>query len=359
MNIARSSSAFRRQHGVTLIELMVSITIGLFILIAIGTAYITTTSTGRQRENQSELNEPARIVMQQLRRELSLAGYVDVMDLGVSGLLPDPDSRTAQAFALFNPSKKEASNLFQRDPLAYGALADRTPIGQFFPGLVPVFGCDSAILGNSPNAIALGGSPSLACDVPATLQNSLQVAYQVAPAATSTNASLIAPSVATGEGLDCLQQPLPAVPGLPGTQYVINRYFVQPIGVAPNQVNELVCQGSGSATVAPIARGVEEFVLRYQVGAAGAAPALSASAPALVAAGGTTAQYVNATDVRCNPSGLVERDRSRDLHSFSHFDHRRSRRRRDGGASADTPDVREEFGWHVCRQRGTHKCPDS
>ncbi len=108
MNIARSSSAFRRQHGVTLIELMVSITIGLFILIAIGTAYITTTSTGRQRENQSELNEPARIVMQQLRRELSLAGYVDVMDLGVSGLLPDPDSRTAQAFALFNPLQERS-----------------------------------------------------------------------------------------------------------------------------------------------------------------------------------------------------------------------------------------------------------
>ncbi|MBK9237479.1 MAG: prepilin-type N-terminal cleavage/methylation domain-containing protein [Rhodoferax sp.] len=357
MNIARSSYASRRQHGVTLIELMVSITIGLFILIAIGTAYITTTSTGRQRENQSELNEPARIVMQQLRRELSLAGYVDVMDLGVSGLLPDPDAWSSQAFALFNPSKKEASNLFQRDPLAYGALADRTPIGQFFPGLVPVFGCDGAMT-SSPSAIAALSSAVLACGAADPQRNSLQVAYQVAPAATSTNASLIAPSVATGEGLDCLQQPLPATPVLPGTQYVINRYFVQPIGVAPNQVNELVCQGSGSATVAPIARGVEEFVLRYQLGAAGAAPAPSASAPALIAAGGTTAQYVNATDVVGPLAWSNVTAVEICIVSATSIT---------GGPAAagtvdlqpSTPDVREEFGWHVCRQRGTHKCPDS
>lgn len=293
MKLPHLSSAAGRQGGVTLIELMVSITIGLFILIAIGTAYITTTSTSRQRENQSELNEPARIVMSQLRRELSTAGYVDVLDYGLGV--------SAQAVTLFHTGNSGMANLYQRDPAAgYPTSGQTTPLGQFFPGLMPVFGCGGAMT-STPNAIAAAGAAVLACGGASTVRHSLQVAYQAVPSAASDSPSLQAydPANPTGEGRDCLQQDLSAIGGA-GAVYVINRYFVQTS--ADDGVNELVCHGSGGATARPIARGVEEFVLRYQLAAPGTAPPPGSVTP-MVAAGGTQARYADAATVAASALG--------------------------------------------------------
>lgn len=296
MKSTHVNSVTRRQNGVTLIELMVSITIGLFILIAIGTAYITTTSTSRQRENQSELNEPARIVMSQLRRELSTAGYIDVLDYGLGA--------SAQAVTLFHTGNTGMANLYQRDPAAgYPTGGQTTPLGQFFPGLMPVFGCNGAMT-STPNAIATAGAAVLACGGANVVQHSLQVAYQAVPSASSDSPSLQAynPLNPTGEGRDCLQQDLSAIGGV-GAVYVINRYFVQTS--ADDGVNELVCQGSGGADAKPVARGVEEFVLRYQMAAPGVAPPASSVAP-MLAAGGVQARYEDAAGVAnlaTNPLG--------------------------------------------------------
>ena len=63
MNRSQIFAPPQRQRGVTLIEVLVGITIGLIILTAIGTAYVNSSNLIRQRENQSDLNEPARITL--------------------------------------------------------------------------------------------------------------------------------------------------------------------------------------------------------------------------------------------------------------------------------------------------------
>lgn len=280
----------RAQSGITLIELMISITIGLVILIGIGTAYINSTNTTRQRENQSELNEPARVVMQQLRHDVSTAGYVDILDF-------DAASRP-QAYSIFLDDNDDTlANMFKRVP---EAAALRAPLTVFAPGLMPIFGCDGAMT-STPNAITTAGAPAaLACGAGNPTQHSLQIAYQAAPSALPNpkgTGSVLAPNAATGEGRDCNQQALdPAGAKFP--KFAINRYFVRPS--ATDGINELYCSGSGNAIAQPLARGVEEFVLRYQIAQPG--PVLPPGTTA-VAAGGAQAQYASAAEVTASALG--------------------------------------------------------
>lgn len=271
----------KRQNGFTLIEILVSIAIGLVILTAVGTAYLNSANLARQRENQSELNEPARIVMRMLQHDVSLAGYVDVFDYN--------STNQFQASALYVPGNGDLVNLYQRAPQPATLAA---PLTQFFPGLMPVFGCDGAML-NTSNGIMAAPPAVLACGAANATQHTLQVAYQAAPSATpDAIVSLLPPSGTTGEGRDCNQQSLAPA----GTQFVINRYFVQP-SPANDGTNELYCSGSGNAIPQPIARGVMEFMVRYQVTPPGVTPPLGAPG---VAAGGSPGQYVSAADV--NPA---------------------------------------------------------
>lgn len=251
-------------RGVTLIELLVSITIGLVILLAIGLAYLNSTNLTRQRDNQSELNEPARMVMRMLQRDISMAGYVDVFDA-------DTATGQPQAGSLFVNGNDALLNFYVRST----ALPVGTPISLFFPGLTPIFGCDGAMSG-APNTISTtAGAASLACGAASTTRHTLQLAYQSAPSATTTTfRSLLDPAAAAaaaaGEGRDCNQQSLTAAGGREA-KFVINRYYVASNGA--DGVNELYCAGSGNATPQPLARGVEEFVLRYQMAAPGTVPA--------------------------------------------------------------------------------------
>lgn len=77
---------------------------------------------------------------------------------------------------------------------------------------------------------------------------------------------------------------------------VINRFSLSPLPIAAGASSELRCQGSGGAVPQPLASGVEEFVLRYQMAAPGAV-----ANP--VAAGGGQATYISAALVAASAQG--------------------------------------------------------
>lgn len=268
----------KTQTGSSLIEVLIGLAIGLVILTAIGTAYVNSNNLTRQREDQSQLNDPATIVMRTLRQNLTQAGYVDIFDT-----VPVGGNARAQAATIFVPGNGQLANIFVRDPNpAIGALT--APLSLFFPGLTPVFGCDGDMNG-TPNAIATSAPPAVqTCGAANATRHTLQVAYQAVPN-TPANAlnSLTPVNAATGDGLDCLQQ-APAA----GTTMVINRFSL-PLPPA-GAVSQLRCAGSGVNQTEDIAQGVEEFILRYQM----SAPGVAANRQA---AGGGQAQYLSATQV--------------------------------------------------------------
>jgi len=278
-----SVRTWQRQRGFSLIEIMISLTIGLVVLIAIGFAYMNSSNINKQQESQVALSDPARIVMRQLRSSINSAGYVDVFDIQAG--------TNFQASALFSPGVDGLANMYQRIPT--GAAID-TPLTKMFAGLLPVFGCDGA-MNSTPNAIANAGPPAvLSCGTASATRHTIQLAFQGVPdggAIANPMRSLLPDNAATGDGRDCLQQ---ATNG----KFVINRFFVQQND--SDGVNELICSGSGGAVQQPIARGVEEFMLRYLVSSAGVAPVAGAVAPA---AGNATAQYLNAAGVALDPVG--------------------------------------------------------
>lgn len=274
---------YRFQAGFSLIELLVALAIGVVILTAIGAAYVNSTNSLRQREDQAELNDPARVVMRLLRQNLVQAGYVDIFDLDAAN--------RARAASLFQPGNAALSNLFVRTPAVAPVT---TPLTLLFDGLTPVFGCDGAMAG-SPNAIATTAPPAAqACGTASATRHTLQIAYQGAPqsAGNPTN-SLLPTNAATGDGLDCLQQDTPGGATRP---VVINRFSLSDLPTPAGASSELRCGGSGGAAAQALAAGVEEFILRYQMAAPG-------TLAAQVAAGSSQQAYISATLVSASAQG--------------------------------------------------------
>ena len=265
------------QAGLSLIELLVSLAIGLVILTAIATAYLNVTNASRQREDQAQLNDPARNVLRMLRQNLMQAGYVDIFDLDAAN--------NARAASLFQPGpgpeQLRLANMFIRDP-ATGTI--NAPLTQMFPGVTPVFGCDGSMNATTPNGIATTGAVQ-GCGTASATRHTLQMAFQGVPlSAANTTTSLLVANVNTGDGLDCLQQSPPA-----NVMTVINRFSV-------NGNAELQCAGSGAVAAQTLAEGIEEFVLRYQMPAAG----VKANG---LAAGGSQQRYMSATEVAASNQG--------------------------------------------------------
>ncbi|AOW12930.1 hypothetical protein LPB72_18310 [Hydrogenophaga crassostreae] len=63
------------QAGVSLVELMVAMTIGLFLMGAVGIIYVNTSSTSRSSTLESQMNEDASLALEILQQQIRLAGY--------------------------------------------------------------------------------------------------------------------------------------------------------------------------------------------------------------------------------------------------------------------------------------------
>lgn len=283
-NAVKEKNRYPHQTGFSLVELLVAITIGLVILTAIGAVYINTSNSIRQREDQVELNDPARIVMRLLRQNLMQAGYVDIFDLEAVG--------RSRAASLFQPGDAALSNLFVR--ATTGGIDATTPMTVLFNGLTPVFGCDGA-MNSTPNAIVTTAPPATqTCGAASATRQTLQIAYQGIPQTpTNPTNSLLPDNPDTGDGRDCLQQ---ALPGSAVRPVIINRFGLSNLPTPAGSSSELRCWGSGAASPQALAAGVEEFVLRYQMAAAG-----NAANP--VAAGSGQQAYINASRVTASAQG--------------------------------------------------------
>lgn len=63
------------QRGVSLIELMIAMTLGLAIVAAVGYVYVSGTTGYRVQDNQSRMQEDARFIIETVSRDVRMAGY--------------------------------------------------------------------------------------------------------------------------------------------------------------------------------------------------------------------------------------------------------------------------------------------
>lgn len=74
--------ALHRQRGLSLVELMVALTIGLFLMGAVGIIYVNTATTSRSSTQESQMNEDAALALELLQQQIRLTGFSNVDPTG-------------------------------------------------------------------------------------------------------------------------------------------------------------------------------------------------------------------------------------------------------------------------------------
>ncbi len=221
------------QRGVTLIELMVSLVIGLVISLAAAGAYIGTRGAASAQEELSRTHEYGKQAMDMIGRELQMAGF----------------------FPVFSPNNPAQTNIS-------GKYEPPAPLAPFPAYAAGIFGCSSGVF-QPTTATCLAGA--------ATDPDSVVVNYFSNPefgAALLNQNDCLGQNVANNATVNAAAlaagQPL----------FISNRYALTATTIpTPNGGTEttrsFACNGNGQATESntyqPIFEGVEDLVIRYGV----------------------------------------------------------------------------------------------
>ena len=83
--------SLHHQRGLTLVELMIALTLGLVLLVGIGSLFVYTSRSNRQNDMLASMQDQARFALSTLSRDLSMAGYWGGMGR-VEDVQPDYDA---------------------------------------------------------------------------------------------------------------------------------------------------------------------------------------------------------------------------------------------------------------------------
>jgi type IV pilus assembly protein PilW len=224
-------SALRRHHrGLSLIELMVALTIGLFLMLAIMSTYIGSAGASRMAEAQSRMNEDAHAALTVLTQQLRMAGN--------------------------NPERPN-----------YVATPPANPV--YSTSTFTIRGCDGNF-GNIPSVLDIS---SLTCTSTGTLPDSIAISYEAEKFNTAASVS--------GAATDCLGQ------ALPSTNAMVNVWDTTTSASVPTAVTytvasnlfyigtsaaitapSLYCKGNGGTSAQPLVENIEDMQFSYGTGQA-------------------------------------------------------------------------------------------
>ncbi|GAC1620890.1 MAG: PilW family protein [Nevskia sp.] len=131
--MSRYRSTHIRQQGLSLIELMIAITLGLLVLTALLSVFVQNNRSFRQNDALAEMQDSARFGLDALARDLSMAGFYGGM-YGSAGIVPLTVALTEDCGAAdtsTTPATPWAFQLAQRvefrNQLAAGTVASAFP----------------------------------------------------------------------------------------------------------------------------------------------------------------------------------------------------------------------------------------
>ncbi|MFL6694193.1 MAG: PilW family protein, partial [Ramlibacter sp.] len=218
-DIARLPAPLPRQHGLTLVELLVSMTIGLVLMLAIISAYIGSAGASSMTQAQGRMNEDAQAALLILSQHVRMASY--------------------------NPKQPNYAASGPYVAATFPGFVDTARNPVYDASNWPIRGCD----GTFTDITTAANVASLTCG--GTGSDSLAVRYEADANNTVRNS--------TGQPTDCLGQLLPTSTGTvnawnPVTSAVDStttlpfsvaesRFYIATTGSSPN----LYCKGNGGA----------------------------------------------------------------------------------------------------------------
>ena len=236
MNTATLASR-RAMRGLSLVELMVSLVIGLILMVAVVSAYLGSASASRMAEAQGRMNEDGQAALAVISQHIRMAGNNPVQ-----------------------PNYPSTTYASQRNP-AFGT------------GTIMLRGCDATF----SDLTTQTDPAALTCPSTATATDSFVVRYE----ADEFNTVKSAP--ASVVPTDCLGQNIPASTAnvsrwngtapvasnmvtIPAVTYYVadNRFYIANVGSIPN----LYCLGNGSTSGQPLVENIEAMQVLYGTAAA-------------------------------------------------------------------------------------------
>jgi type IV pilus assembly protein PilW len=208
----RSLLSARRQRGLTLIELMVSLLIGFAVVGALLAAYMASFRSSAHNDAMVQVTEDAALALNVIRTQVAMAGYTSVVNI-------DPASQTMIGHAALQSS--------------------------------PIFGCADAGFASNQHGMAASTCTG------ASTSDTIEVAYEALDknaSAGSSNAILDA----TGVPLDCVGSALAKTtkPSEPDYYAADSKFYVSN--------DKLYCEGpQDTAAGAPLVDNVELLSIKY------------------------------------------------------------------------------------------------
>lgn len=107
------------QRGLSLVELMVAMTIGLFLMGAVGIIYVNTSTTSRSSTLESQMNEDAALALELLQQQIRLAGFSNVTSASGARRFPGQAVRGCEG----DTSATSTGSAFTANDAEFSALA--------------------------------------------------------------------------------------------------------------------------------------------------------------------------------------------------------------------------------------------
>ena len=117
------------QGGFTLVEMMIALTLGLVILLVIGTVFVSSSQTFRTQEDNARIQESGRFALEIIGRSIKQAGHAEIPFTGfkvafsgvpingVDGGAGAPDTVTVQYDGLIGDSDCQGTNVASADTI--------------------------------------------------------------------------------------------------------------------------------------------------------------------------------------------------------------------------------------------------
>lgn len=220
------------QRGVTLIELLISMTIGLIIMVAVISAYLGASGASRTAEAIGRMNEDGQAALTILTQQLRMAGV--------------------------NPSQPDRNSV----SLGLSAVGNTVPLHNSVTNAYAIRGCDLAF----SNVTSAGSTTALTCGhgAASTGPDSISIAYEADRYNTVPTSAGI-PTDCLGSGITSSSANYLKSDGVTNVAATIyeaeNRFYIGSSTFVTSPT--LYCRGNATANAQPLVENIEDLQFTY------------------------------------------------------------------------------------------------
>ncbi len=276
----------RTQKGISLLELMIAMALGLILLVALATVVIVANRSSKRRTTTELMDETARQIFSRLEADLRQAGYVD----------PFTDNNTIVESFDLTDSTRMARFVRQNSYLVSESEDQRTLLGKLSQGrMQPIRGC------NGPFA-----SDGSCTAVAPTTRQAIRISYQALRLNASNRLSSVSTLTQEQSSQSMAEQGCVNYNATENFPFVTNRYFMKAgdDNLRCDSMREnLTAAEAGVLTEQPLVNGVEEMVFRYLITPDDGTPQADELDFNNIVSGRSVNRYVDAKKVESLPLG--------------------------------------------------------